>query len=321
MSENQDLVRRLAETVELDDEGRVVICFGVLLTVYFHDGWRRDRREAVLSCFEEFEPRFRSRLNWWVKEGGHPSPTAKLRSRSMAPYLLSNRLGSPDSAMNWAFRWHGGRTPADASPIRIEGFGASAVDCRNLDALSYLSAVVPMPEKPSEFDELVALARRWSERLCAFHGYGGAAIVESPDSSIASRYEGRCRYFLQRHAGLELDLPLQHALWTKAGIKGANSITVLSSQFLERVGGNARLVSTIGDHCRIEPLSTGGILIAARGLEIGDTYTQTTTPAIEVVSRALAPIRIQIHPSVRRSPAGMDRASFEAWLARFDARS
>jgi hypothetical protein len=239
----------------------------------------------------------------------------------MSAYLLSDRLGSPDSEINWAFRWHGGRTPADASPIRIEGFGASAVDCQNLDALSYLSAIVPLPQRPSEFEELVGLSRRWAERLCAFHGYGGAALVESPDSSVASRYEGRCVYFLQRHRGLELDLPLQHALWTRAGIKGANSITVLSSQLLERVGGNAKLIAALGNHCRIEPLSTRGVLIACPDLELGDTYTRTMTPTIEIVSRALAPIRVQVHPSVRRSPAGMDRASFEAWLARFDARS
>lgn len=319
MPKNQDLVRRLAETIELDDVGRVVICFGALFTVYFHDGWRRDRREAVLTCFEEFESRYGTQLNWWVTEGGRPSPTAKLVNRNMSTYLLSDRFGASGSEMNWAFRWHGGRTEADASPMRIEGFGASAVDCQTLDALSYLSVVVPLPQQPTEFDEFVALARRWSERVNGFHGYGGAALVESPDSSVASRHEGRCRHFLQRHAGLELDLPLQHALWTKAGIKGANSITVLSSQLVEQVGGSDTLVSTLGSQCRVLSLATGGVLIATKELEIGDSYSHVRTPTIGLVSGVLRPIRIKVHPSVRRSPAGMDRTSFESWLARFDA--
>jgi hypothetical protein len=63
----------------------------------------------------------------------------KLRDRDMSPFLISPTWDSPEADdQGWAFRWHGGENPKDASPFSIHAFGDSKEDSESKDALSFL---------------------------------------------------------------------------------------------------------------------------------------------------------------------------------------
>lgn len=300
---------------EQDADGRAILCVGAALTMYFRGGFRQPVRQAVLETVNQYIEWAGPRLKWWFTEGRRYSPVAKLKSRDMSAYFLSPKYEAADSDLKWSFAWHGGEHPEDASNIRVEGLGASRIEVESQDALSYLRVSFPLD---IEWQRLVTVALQWCERLSPVHGYGGPTLIQPASEELATLHEGLVVKRASRHPGLEVDSPVDHALWTRSAVKGGNWLTVLSDEFVDRLGGTQRVAAFLGADFEFH-LYPGGLLIqAGASPEIGDRNRQLPAPRLARLARLLKPVRVATHPGIRTSSAGYGREAFEQWLARFD---
>jgi hypothetical protein len=326
------VLQMLGQIRETDEKGRVVLRLGLVATWYFHQGYTLEKRRAVIECYDEFQAAFGNHLRWWVIEGGHFRPVAKLKSRDLGPYLLKPDFAAPDSEKNWAILFHGGEQKEDASDLRIYGLGMSRMDCENNpESLSYLTIALPMDfltERPAGFPELVL---RWSQRLQPFHGYGGIGILTMNETARANEHEREVFGIAQRFPGLEVDYPMDHTLWTRKGIKGGNWITVLSNPWVEKLGGVEKIrqglaaepvgmgqPGEMGQLFRVDEYPGGAMILAGPIPEIGDRSRGIDVPNYRKLAHLLKPIRTTQHAAVHNTPGTFRSHEFEAWLARFD---
>lgn len=302
-------------------DGDVVFCLGLGVTWYFRDGHTDEKRRAALDCMNDYLALCGPSLRYWVVEGKSLSPVAKLKSRDMSPYLLSPKWNTPEAEDEaWAFLWHGGQRKEDASPFRIEALGGPKRDSDLGDDLSHLQVSFPVTffaDRPGELRELLV---RWSARLHPAHGYGGITIVRSPNDGLAQMYEPQMAGLAMRHPGLEIDDPMGHAYATGEGasIKGGNWITVLSTEFLEKLGGLSRLREELGAPYELLEYPGGAVIVAGPVPEVGDWNRGVDTPHLRKLARVLKPIRVRNHPPIHVKGKFSTEDGFEEWLSRFD---
>jgi hypothetical protein len=308
-----DEISKALEPVEVD--GRVALCCGLTVTLYFEDGWTQRQRRALLDVVNEYLGWAGPRLRWWFTEGRRFSKVASLQSTDMSRYLLSPKYEQPDSDLKWSFMWHGGVHKEDSSPVRFEALGASRMECELHGGLSFVRASFPLG---SDLQALHQTTVRWATLFQAVHGYGGIAMLASPDDELASVSEGLFVARGERFPGLDVDYPVDHALWTRAGIKGGSWLTVLGDAYVARLGGVENLRQALGPPFSVTPYSGGAVIRSGEAPEIGDRNRQVPTPLLVTLAKVLRPIRVSSHPGVRISPEGYGTEEFERWLARFD---
>jgi hypothetical protein len=314
-------LRKWEEALVRDEEGTIAICFGLAATLYFQNGHTEEKRRASLECFNEYERLCGALLRWHCvgADSRRMSPVAKLRSRDMSPYLLSPKWNQTESREHaWAFYWHGGEHPEDASPLKIHAYGSPRMYAELDNSLSFLQVSFPVlwfEDKLEGFPELIL---RWCERLKPHHGYGGITLLESPDRGLAQHYSPDIAAFAGRYPGLEIDRPMSHKLATQNGIKGGNWLTILSTYFVQQLGGRDSLREQLGEPFVVEDYDGSVMVVAGPVPEVGDRNRNVDTPLYRKLAGVLKPIRIQDHPRPYAKGRFAEDDEFATWLARFD---
>jgi TseV toxin immunity protein TsiV len=309
------------ESLVRDEDGRVAICFGLAATLYFHDGHSEEKRRASLECFDEYDRMCGASLHWCYASASSSrmSSVEKLRSRDMSPFLLSPQWDALEAHEHgWGFYWHGGAQPDDASPFKIYAYGSPKMYAELDGSLSFLQASFPVlwfQGNPKEFPDLIL---RWSERLKAYHGYGGVTLIESPDEGLSQIHSTDIAAFAGRYPGIEIDDPMSHKLAAQNGIKGGNWLTILSTGFVEKLGGRDTLREQLGEPFIVEYYDGGVIIMAGAVPEVGDRNRNIDIPNYKRLAKVLRPIRIQNHPPPYAAGRFAEDGEYEAWLARFD---
>jgi hypothetical protein len=149
------------------------------------------------------------------------------------------------------------------------------------------------------------------------HGYAGIGLVTAADRFLAAQFEGVVTSLAERFPGLEIDYPVKHLLWARAGIKSVNWLTILGEDVIARFGGVDVVKAALPFSATVRPYDGGAIIQASQLPQIGDRNRQIGVDAYVTVARALQPIRITTHSGVHGGE-GLDRERFERWLARFD---
>jgi hypothetical protein len=286
-----------------DAQGRVVLQVGLLVTLYFRKAYTQSVRERVARCFEE-----------WA----HPGKRGFQRLDRPAERDPAQWLREPDpegkfEASGWEFYWHGGETKEEASGFRIKALGAAN---QLGDELSFLSASLPLSWYVDHSGDFPSLVLHWSQILSPLHGYGGVAILESPRLSIAQTHGAAAYAMARRFPGLEMDDPLGHVLYLKNAIKGGSWVTVLSQQFIERLGGLPVLSGYLGEGFLLHPYPDGVVIQAGPTPELGDVNRRLVPARSQRLAQVLRPLRPQVHGGF--DGFGLTRGQSEEWLARFD---
>ena len=312
---------RWTEASVQDEDGTVMIRFGLAATLYFRNGHAEDKRRAALECFNEFHDLCRGWLRWQGvgADAMRMSPVAKLQSHDMSPFLLSSRWNEAAAREHpWFFYWHGGERPDDASPVRIYAYGSPRMYAELDDSLSFLQVSFPVlafHERPEGFLKLIL---RWCERLEPYHGYGGVTLLNALNSESVQSYGQQIAALAARHPGIEIDEPMSHKRATQNGIKGGNWLTVLSTVFVGELGGADELRQKLGEPFVVNEYSGGVMIVAGQVPEVGDRNRNVDTPLYKRLARVLEPIRIREHPKPYVEGRFARDGEFAAWLARFD---
>lgn len=295
----------------MDDE-RAVCCVGLLATLYFHDGGKKEVRERVADAVARYRKAIGDRLVW----GRDPftgTPKKVVGTDILNPRAWLDRLGPTDYMEMLA---HGGRTKDDADPYRM------SVLAREMQPgeLSYFSVGLPFAwiaaNPPGAFPQLV---KELCDVIAPTHGYAGLAVLARAGISRQSPDWPAILALVARFSGLEIDLPWSHGIYLakEDRIKGVNWLTVLDKSWIDRLGGAEALKGALGPGIDWLPFKTGAIIQAGPAPLFGDTHHQQPMVPYKQVAKALKPIRITSVKSI--APwHGFDEPRSDAWLARFD---
>jgi hypothetical protein len=311
-----DGTQELPEAQELtvrDEDGLVVLQIGFSITFYFKEGHTQPVRERVAQCFDIYRLLCGPHLKW-----AHPGNRGFQKLDKPADKDPSQWLREPDSdgqlmSSGWEFYWHGGKTKEEANHFRVTAVGAAS---RHGDELSFFSASLPLSWFADHEGSFPSLAMKWCQILKPEHGYGGLSILESPRLSIAQTHGAVAYAMARRFPGLELDDPTTHVLYLKDGIKGGNWLTVLSEQWLDKLGGISVLSQKLGPEFQFYPYVDGAVIQAGPTPELGDVNRQLIPVRYRHLAQVLRPIRAPLHSGFHGF--GLTREKSEEWLARFD---
>lgn len=307
-----------------DDEGRPVLQVALLATLYFEDAYKREVREAVVSCCEDYFRRCGHRLRWAL----HPERRLMDRyGQGKASFPRTWLLGFGEDE-SFSLIYHGAEYDRGASSFLAHALGDER---RPLVELGFFRMAFPLLWFADSAESFPEVMLEMCRKLKPVSGYGGIGVIESPDNSISSLYEPVVYGWAQKFPGLEADYPTSHSIWLlegrggKEGIKGVNWLTVLADRWVEEMGGLDKIeadLSALDPRFSIHRFA-GGIMIQAGPRPLLGDAERNAWPELYVkLSKYLKPIRITKHRPFQHGGAGLrfDLERSQAWLRRFDDR-
>lgn len=298
--------------LELQD-GTPVVNLGLIVTLYFKEGYTTELKQKVVECFERFYREFKPQLKWHVYRRDK-----KLTDSSFQKTAAQILATEPNDQIYWSLSSSEGLHDAPRYRLAV----MNSYEIHGDQDLSYIKLELPW----SLLVEPDGLERyhQWLVHLChqvkAEHGYGGLSslLPNDYDSYMPTEYQ-----LAQQYSGLEVDT-FAYAMGRELlnHIKGANWYTVLGHSYVERLGGAAAIGHALSGHGDIEVFNYdhGLIIRAGQYPELG-AVEDGLPRAYVAVSKVVRPVRIpnpdQLHSY---SPYGdcFDQQSSDRWYARFD---
>jgi hypothetical protein len=215
----------------------------------------------------------------------------------------------------WSIIYHSGQKSSDASDVELYTFNRG--DTPDTDMTSFLRVHFPL----AVLDDARGIAERirlWSELLQPDHGYAGFSLVQSHgfERDVATSYEYS---IAQRFPGIDIYANVPHSLRLGRYIKGAQWLTILSNEFLAKIGGVASVKEKMVDLPVLE-YAGGAVLQAGPLPQIGDVEQDIPMTDYKRVAAIVEPLRHKNYgggaPMLAPGPK-FDAHSYMAWLARF----
>jgi Protein of unknown function (DUF3396) len=321
----EDLMQQLDRSLSVqDDDGHVVLQPALLATLYFTEPFRREVREAVVSCCEDYFSWCGPHLRWALNpDTGLFEPYGEgngSKPRSWLPILSDNE--------SWSLAYHGADHYRGASAFSVRAVGTEE---RPHEVLGFLRISLPLlwfTEGRGALSEVMHLLCR---KLKPLSGYAGIGVIESPNRSISQEFEALVYRWAQRFPGLEVDYPTGHSIWLregrpggKGGIKGVNWLTVVGDRYLAELGSVDQVeadLAALDARFLVHRFEGGAIVQAGPRPQLGDAERNRWPELYVKLAKYLKPIRITEHRPFH-SGLGMcfDVERSEAWLRRFDDR-
>jgi hypothetical protein len=299
-------------TFELPD-GKPVVRLGLILTLYFKQGYTSGTKAKVLECFRRFYEEHQSRLKFLVY-GRHQKLTAD--NFEKAQQAISSSAGNDEFSLSLG----SANNEAEANEYSLSAMNSFEIHGDKLR--SYIKLVMPwsiLKESGgcSRFEE-------WAIYLCnqvnAQHGYGGLSSILPYDyhSYLPTEYQ-----LAQQYLGLEVDsMPHASSIELLDVIKGVNWFTVLDTDLVDRLGGELSLRHAFSGRGDVRVLNySNGLIVRAGDYPCLGKQLDGPPSAYVSVNNVIKRIRIpnpdQLHPYLPYGD-GFDEASTAFWYARFD---
>lgn len=309
--ESIDRIKKEVANLEFDSsEGVPVVRLGLIVTLYFKDGYKPAVIGSIASCFRRFSEEFEGSLRGMVYKR-YKKYTGKALEDALSDIVT--RTSPFELQVNSA-----------ASVSEVATYKLAVVNTREEhgDHLrSYIKMTVPwsLLETPDGVERFQAWVLYLSEQVDAEHGYGGLSVLLPYDFD---RYMPIEYELTQKYPGLEVDtLAMAFSLKLNGSIKGVNWFTIVGRSVLERLGNldsvRRRLSLQGGMHCFEY---SGGLIVRAGKLpELGSAVE---LPEMYVAAnRVLKPLRSSDPGSLQSYSEygnGYDREHSMRWYARFD---
>lgn len=297
---------------ELPD-GTSVVKLGLIITLYFKEGYTLDTKLKIDECFAKFHEDFYSQLKSMVYRR-----FKKLTGAGFNKARQQILETDPNDQFSWFLGSASKSTEANDYSLSMLNSFAIHGDLKR----SYIKLVMPwstlrQPDGRARYE-------KWLVYLCnqvsAEHGHGGLSSILPYDyfSYMPTEYE-----LAQQYAGLDVDSTAHiSTLELIDHIKGVNWYTVLGNTFVERLGGESAIRHALSNRGDIEILTynNGLIIRAGEYPELG-ALEDGPPPAYVAVNKVVKPVRIpnpdQLHSY---SPYGncFEKDSTDRWYARFD---
>ena len=298
-----------------DDSGQTVIRLGLGFTLYFVNGHLRSTRDAVADCVRLFHQNWSCQMRWSAFEGSRFRRTDTNYLVRIIDYLASSER--ENAANYWAFTAHDGESEAEAPLCSVFALGQPREDSEANGDISFVSFGVPYEAGAAAVGRLADVMLACCQRIRPLHGYGGLRFVQAADDGLAAANVNALYGLAQRYAGVDVDFPLDHCLYLKDAVKGANWLVALPETWArdldDELGSTSLPIS-----CETLRFERGRLIKAGEVPELGDRNRHQSTPQLNALAAYLRPIRVKFHGEVGESfESKFDSEVFSAWLARF----
>ncbi len=305
-----------AVEVTLDD-GTPVVKLGLIVTLYFKEGYTQASKQQVVSCFERFYSEFDTQLKTYLHSGS--KGYKKLSKDSFTKPREKVLKSEPNEIYEWQLSSAATVKDVDTHSLSF----LNSPEIHGDKQQSYIKLILPWTwlTEPDGVERY----RLWLTYLCnqvgAEHGYGGLSCIlpYDFDSDMPIEYQ-----LAQQYIGLEVDtMAYSYRRELLDNIKGVNWFTVLGERYVERLGGEEAIrhvLAASGDAIALTRYERGLIIQAGDYPELGEVE-EGPPPAYVAVNRVVKPLRIpnpdQLHTY---SPYGdcFEQEDTEHWYARFD---
>lgn len=296
--------------------GRIKLRFGATLELWFEDGYKRDKREALLAVWQDYFELFKAQMSHY-----HPLNSKRLKkiTQSQFPeyYLQTlDTLDEEDPFYSTLYGYPEGKQVDGPCQIAI---GGMADDNQTPD--SDLQAYFPTAWLLNNPEQFVNVMKRWCAWLQPTHGIAGLGVQFEMGNHRGN--DGKYAYpFITRFPGLDYADAAYFSLNTrgKRGIRGVNWLTVINNSYVEELGGRTSLGNQLDNNALVHDYATGVIIQAGGSPEIGDVNAGIWPEHYRCVNRVLRPIRFDDYSTnYLFVPDSVDAIeASQAWLTRFD---
>ncbi len=305
---NPDIDKALCVTTE--KEGVLLkLCLHILL--FFREKEEHNpKREVFLNMLDEHCALTGDKYRWTVNpRTGKPK---RLKNGIVSYIQPRDWLLDQGRRKSWILLYHGGEKKCDASDIEI----VADLPVNGSVRPGFILLQFPVDQFDGQAVGLPELAVKWCAALKPEHGYAGLRLAQS---HCYADYEGS-RYTLQfsrRFLGLDVGSPFSHKWALGQSIKGADWLTILSDDFVRKLGGPEAVRQGMGD-LPVLPYAGGLILQAGPLPLVGDVEKHQDMSAYKRVARIVEPVRCKDHrgPNMTK-PTFFSEEEYRTWLARF----
>nr|USU31336.1 DUF3396 domain-containing protein [Methylobacterium sp. OTU13CASTA1] len=270
---------------------KIVSRVGGMISLYFLDGHRPDRRQNILCILEEYIELFEKKITHF-KEAGSRS-YKKMNPTELRKYCSKfiNSGNTEDfycSIINFD-----SREEDDPSLWRGIAFGFDQENTtRRLSGIKFHFPPSFILDDPDRF---VSLICDWAGRLGVLHGSGGLGVLTEPGRETV----GKVYYYplMQRYPALEYDAMGDYWSETRFGgyevPRASNWLTLLGDANIARLGGEDAIRSQLTPELSLAPYA-GGVLIRAGQAPVVDSNGIGGIPqAYRDAARIIKPIRFE----------------------------
>jgi len=292
--------------------GTPVIRLGLIVTLYFREGYSLESKNTIIECFRKFRAEFKRNLNSQMyKRYG------KLTDTSFAKAASSILKTDPNEQYHWQMA--SAETAFSAPEFCIST--SNSPEVHGDRKRSYLKVILPWHylQQPNGVEHY----HNWVLHLCnetkADHGYGGLSTILPYDYHSYAPMEFQ---LATQYPGLEVDsLIANFKRELLDSTKGVNWYTIISNRLLEKLGGVENFCSTVKPHTDLELfIYDHGVIIRAGSFpELGSP--EHLPPAYVDINRIVKPLRINNPDQLQTySPDNntFDHKSSALWYSRFD---
>jgi len=266
----------------------------------------------VGECIEEYLRLTRSHLKWAGNE--------KLGTHHLDNYQLptmSEYLAGRNSFLPFELQL----TSAD----KIQEAGAFNLymlmnGVREGKEIGYLSISFPLSFlQQFESGFFQHLLHDWCRRLTPYHGYAGLGFIQCAAYAPASFFEPNLYPLIKRFPGIEFDEPSSHSLYFTEGIKGVNWLTILSNEFITKIGGLDHMKAQLDDSFLFYDFEQGSMIQAGPHPQIGDSEQENIPKQYQELYRVVKPVQGDYKYILFKTPDDVDGTlAAQEWLHRFD---
>jgi hypothetical protein len=296
---------------------------GILLSIYFLEGWRPEKRRALLTNLQEYLYHFadnvthyqvgdENRYRRWDGDG-LPKPYRDLDQIDESEELYCSMIQDDPKESD------------DPSLWRFIAFGFSQSKKRR--PLSGLKAHFPPSFVFANPDRFVDLVRTWSERVGAIHGSAGLGALSVPgwETSEDAYYYP----WLMQYPALEYDAMGDYWVESEDGgyerARSSNWLTILGRDNAFELGGVPKIQARFTSGMSLEYYDGGIVIRAGKLPALGDQANGGIPEAYRTVARLIKPIRFEEYRwSIIKLPPHLNTgrearlAETMQWIRRFD---
>jgi hypothetical protein len=296
----------------------IVSRVGILLSIYFLEGWRSDKRQALMLILQDYLALCPDRGMHYQPGDGRSMP-ALSGMELPKPYRGLAAIGQ-DEELYYNVCHYDPEEDDEVSLWRMMGFGfARSNVTRRLSGLKVHFPTGFVLDDPEHF---IGLVRRWCGRLGAIHGSAGLGILTEPGSETSW---GPCFYpFLTQYPALEYDDMGSYWSQTRHGgyenPRSSNWLTVLGDDNIGALGGIEKIRSSLRPDMDLVSYNGGVVIRAGHLPALGNEETGGIPEAYRTVARLIKPIRFEGYRwGVIKPPEPLEGLDVTlAWIRRFD---
>jgi hypothetical protein len=297
---------------------------GILLSIYFLEGWRPEKRRALLQNLEDYLFHFGENVSHY--QIGYETQYHRWNGNGL-PVACFEHIDSITEADTFAYSMMQQDSSESDDPSLFQIFAFGFGKDRTGRPLSGLKAHFPPSFVFANPDRFVDLVRTWSDRVGAVHGSAGLGALSVPGSETT---EDAYYYpWLMQYPALEYDAMGDY--WSeirKGGYKrprSSNWLTILGRDNVKALGGEGLIRTKLTPDMSIANYRDGIVIRAGKLPALGDQATGGIPEAYRTVARIIKPIRFEEYRwSIIKLPPHLNTgrearlAETMKWIRRFD---